>query len=250
MPDEPTAPEFEAARLIVIGAIAAAGKMESSVAWKGRVNSLIPQVASMLGDRSSQMQRALAMVRATVFTADYIGHDTEYLTREGRPDESRRVQVRLVHPIDRDHPDGVQLIRTERTDTQVGKSMLDRLSALEGGETLLCWRAKEEIRSGSQAGREASYLAHFEVLPKRGDQSSGSRGSATPTRTAPEGSPSPSGAPPEERSTIDWFGDFNQATEHMDGRTKSIFVGMLRDAGLWPPSADNIDRIILEVGQQ
>ena len=248
MADKPNELELRDARLILAGAIAAAGKAESSVVWKGRVHALIPEVAAMFGERSNQISRAVSMLRATPFTAEFLGFDTEYLTSKGSPDKSKRVQVRLAHGIDKRHPDGVQRIRTERTDTQVGKRMLEKLQQVEPGQTLLCWKVQEEMRSGE--GETVAILMHFEVLPDRKDSptrspSGGEGAGPLPPVARPEeegpGTPTP-GPTDFARAEMDAF---NEATRHLPAKRKIALVRDLVAAKQWPPDVDNIDHLLL-----
>lgn len=235
--------QLREARLIVAAAIAAAGPCQSSIAWRGRVNSLIAPVAAMFGERSNQVQRALGMLNASVFTAPFVGMEME--------NSSTRIIVKLEHPIDKDHPDGIEQLRTERTDTPAGKAMAEKLEHVAPGNTLLCWKALEDIRSGPNTGRQVRVVYHIEILPDRKD--SAPRAPVAPTvRSAPEETQggTSSGAPtPVSPASIDEFRVFNEATEHLDGRTKALLVGMLRDEGLWPPSTLTIDGILVKVNQ-
>jgi hypothetical protein len=244
MANEPTPDQLRDARVIVAAAIAAAGNMNSSVAWQHRVNSLIAPVGAMFGERSRQMQRALGMLNATVFTAQLAGFKIE--------ESSTRLIVDLVHPVDKDHPDGLQHIRTERTDTAPGKAMAEKIGHAKSGDTLLCWKVLEEIASGPNAGRNASVLYHIEVLPDRKDSTPRAEGGGPVVRSAPEEQPggtASSGAPSTKVATINEFEAFNTATEHLDGRTKAAFVASLREQELWPPSSATIDRILIEAGK-
>ena len=96
-------------------------------------------------------------------------------------------------------------------------------------------------------------LYHIEVLPDRKDSAPKAAGGSVPARSAPEdnqggtSSGAPTSKPATDKATIDEFEAFNQATEHMDGRTKAMFVGALREEGLWPPSPTTIDKILLKV---
>ena len=247
MADEPSPDQLRDARLILAAAIAAAGNMNSSIAWKGRVNALIPQVGAMFGARSQQMQRSLGMLNASVFTAEFVGFTVE--------ESSTRLIVDLAHPVDKDHPDGMEHIRTERTDTPAGKAMAEKIGHAQPGNTLLCWKVMEDITSGPNAGRQVRVLYHIEVLPDRKDSAPRAPGGDPVARSAPEdnqggtSSGAPTRKPATDKATIDEFEAFNQATEHMDGRTKALFVAKLREEGAWPPNASTIDFILIEARQ-
>jgi hypothetical protein len=233
--DEPSETEIREAQMIVIGAMAAAGNMNSSIAWKGRINALIPEVAAVLGSRSSQMRRALAMSRATIFTAPFAKAELE--------PSSTRMIVSLEHGVDKDHPDGFQHIRTERTDSQTGKRMAEKLKEVKPGNTLLCWKVLEEIRGGDNAGRNVAILMHVEVLPDRaaggntGVSGSNGTGGAAATSTPP---------PTSGRDLDVEMEAFSALTKDWESRNVAVFVADLRTRGLWPPTATTIDAILKE----
>jgi hypothetical protein len=181
------------------------------------------------------------MVDAVVFTAVYFGNELE--------ESSTRLVVKLEHPRDKDHPDGIQRLRTERTDTPPGKLIHERLAQVAPGSTLLCWKAFEEIRSGENAGRQAAVLMHFEVLPDRKTSSppqSPSGGEAGEPRS-PSSAPRPPGSSPPagpggiSRPEMDAF---NEATKDWDNKTKVALVRDLAAAKLWPPTPENRDAVL------
>lgn len=242
MADEPTEAELREARLIVTAAIAAAGKCESTVAWRGRVNTMITEVVDMLGPKSPQMRRAIALLpqNVTVFPATYLGYDTEFNTKEGRPDRSGRWQVRLAHPVDKRHPDGIQRIRTEMMNTPGGKAMANKLADLKEGDEVFCWKVQEDMKSGD-GGETMAVLYHIRYRPPLKDAA---ERSARAQQPAPEEgrvtSSPPSGASIEMEA-------FNVATEGWDGKVKAALVNDLRFADLFPPTVDNVDRMIAYV---
>lgn len=230
--------ELRAARAIVSGAIVAAGKMESSVAWRQRIRLLIPEVADILGEGSPEMTRALAMHNSTFFYTTFLGFDSEYTTHNGKPDRSNRLQVRLAHSVDKRHPDGVQKIRTERLDTPSGKRMAEKLKELKAGDEVYCWKVQEEMKSGD--GETMAALWHIRYRPSNKDVAG-----ATPSapRPAPEegrvtSSPSSGANPPVEMEA------FIEATKDWPGKTVVALKSDLDFAGLWPPTTDNVDRMI------
>lgn len=231
-----TEEELRAARAIVSGAIVAAGKMESSVAWRQRIRLLIPEVADILGDRSPEMTRALAMHNATFFMTTFLGYDSEYETHTGKKDRSNRLQVRLAHNVDKRHPDGVQKLRTERLDSPSGKRMAEKLKELKEGDEVYCWKVQEEMKSGD--GETMAALWHIRYRPPFKDVAGASPSAPRP---APEEgrvtSSPPSGASIEMEA-------FNAATDGWDGKVKAALVNDLRFANLFPPTVDNVDQMI------
>ena len=228
--DDPTEAQIQRAEMIVIGAIAAAGNMNSSVAWKSRINQLVPEVAAVLGPRSFQMRRALMMLDAAVFSAPFVEAKLE--------ESSTRMIVSLEHAVDKDHPDGREHVRTERTDQPTGKRMAERLADVKAGQTLLCWKVLEEMRGGENAGRSVRILMHFETLPTRAPGGAGSK--------APE--PASGGAAPVPSNDGDIstpeLSAFSELTKDWDGKTMVALVNELRGMRLWPPTHDNISEVL------
>jgi hypothetical protein len=149
----------DATRQVLAAAIAAAGpKGNNDAAWKAKVNEAIPHVVSMLNPGSRQFRIARQVMDAVVFTATYRGYTLE--------ESSKRCVVTLETRPSKRYPDGLEPIRTHRTDTTQGKSMRHRLDDLEDGDHLLVWKAMESNDGGDEKYR---VLAHFEKLPHRGD---------------------------------------------------------------------------------
>ena len=222
--------------MIVVAAIAAAGNMNSSVAWKSKINQLIPEVAALLGQRSFQMRRALAMLDASVFTAPFVDAVLE--------ETSKRLVVSFEHAVDRDHPDGRETIRTERTDTPTGKRMAERLHDVQPGQTLLCWKVLEEMRGGDNAGRSVRILMHTEMLPDRKmtndqvDEASRQRVESQRAKTISDAN----GELPQDAA----MQRFTEAVKDWNGKGVAAFVTDMRRANTWPPNDDNIDAIVKE----
>lgn len=141
---------------VVIGAIAAAGPRDGNDArWKAKVNAAIPHVAAMIGASSRQSKDAQAVLEAVIFDAEYIGYKVEAT--------SKRCLVQLKTRPSKNYPDGIEPIRTNRTDNASGKEMQRRLDELSEGDSLLVWKAIEASDDGNEKYR---VLVHFEVRPK------------------------------------------------------------------------------------
>lgn len=144
------------AGLAILAAIAAAGpRNDDDYAWKKRVNDNIPFVVAMLGEGSRQRMIASQMLDAQVFVATYRGYEVEK--------SSTRCLVQLeTRPTER-RPDGIEPIRSHRTDNPQGQSMQRRLDRLHDGDEILVWKAMESTSSDMKV----RILAHFEKLPGR-----------------------------------------------------------------------------------
>lgn len=133
-------------------AIQAAGAADDLVAWKSRVNMLIPEITVMLGERSLQRKAAERLAEATVFTGDYLGYDYE--------DSSTRCIVKLFTGESKDHPDGIETIRTDRTDTSAGKMMRRKLDSLPSGCRVAAWKVMETAGQNTKV----RVLGHIEFI--------------------------------------------------------------------------------------
>lgn len=211
---------------IVAAAIAAAGPRGSSdAAWRAKVNEAIPFVVAMMGEGSRQWRVADEMLSATVFVADYLGYEYE--------ESSTRCVVKLGTTPSKRYPEGVEPIRTPRTDGPAGKSMRARLDALPEGSQLIVWKAMES----SKDDMKVRVLAHFEVRPGRAeDRPVHGRPVEEPGAAVrvPQSRPAPAADPVVERF------------EALPPKVKVAVVKRLRDEGIsFPdPGPDNVDRMI------
>jgi hypothetical protein len=142
--------------MIIAAAIAAAGPRGSNdAAWKAKVNEAIPHVVSMIGEGSRQSKIATEVLGASVFVAQYVRHEVEQSStrcvvwlNSGRPS--------------RNYPDGIEPIRSHRTDNAQGRAMKECLDRLSPGDELVVWKALEEAGEN-----KVRVLVHFETRPKR-----------------------------------------------------------------------------------
>lgn len=172
---------------IIAAAIAAAGpKGSNEAAWKAKINEAIPHIAAMLHDGTRQWRIAEEVLSASVFVGTYVNHEYE---------ES---STRLIVHIDtgkptKNYPDGIEPIRTHRTDNTQGRAMKDRLQHLKAGDEIVVWKALEAMGDGADA-QKVRVLVHFETRPKRKD---------SPGRAAGTAAPAGDGRPVESRPARD-----------------------------------------------
>lgn len=235
MADEPSETELAEARLIVATACAAAGKAENIPAWKGRVNTLIPEVGAMLGERSSQMKRALMMAEAVVFTAEFIGFEMSQA--------SKRYEVKLVHAVDKDHPQGVQTIGTDRSDTGPGKAMLAHLEIVRPGNTLLCWKGFEK-----RAGRRYAVLMHFEVLPDRPKDADDTGPTPADRRQPGPGEDAARPSPGPNRSAAS--AAIDEWQRKLTPKQLASAVRRARQENIWPATEESLDRVLVLMSEE
>jgi hypothetical protein len=211
---------------IIAAAIAAAGpKGTNEAQWKAKVNDAIPYVVSMLGEGSRQWRLAAEMLEAQIFTGLYVGHTVE--------ESSTRcvVQIDTERPSKK-YPDGIEPIRSHRTDNPQGKAMQARLERLEPGQRIVVWKSMETTAADDTM--KVRVLAHFEVLPqRRGDSTPAPRDSAPSVETvAPgRGGSTPPGGNIDERLIV-----LTDRFEALSGPAKVRAVRRLRDEGLEFPT--------------
>jgi hypothetical protein len=174
---------------IIAAAIAAAGpKGSNDGAWKAKINEAIPHVASMLGEHSRQWRIAAEVLGASVFTATYVDHAVE--------ESSTRVLVHLdTGKPTKNYPDGIEPIRTHRTDNAQGRSMKERLDRLSAGDEVVVWKALESMGDGADANK-VRVLVHFETRPKRDRPAGGATPGGTERPAGDDVALSPSSPPP------------------------------------------------------
>lgn len=147
------------AGLVIMAAIAAAGpRGDNDYLWKQKVNENIPYVVAMMGDGSRQRAVAEQTLEAQVFVATFRGYEVEA--------SSTRCLVQLETRPSARRPDGIEPIRSHRTDNPQGKSMQRRLDDLKDGDEILVWKAMES----TSTDMKVRILVHFEKLPGRKSQ--------------------------------------------------------------------------------
>jgi len=162
--------------MIIAAAVAAAGPRGSNdAAWKAKINEAIPHIASMISEGSRQTKIAQEVLGASVFIAEYVRHEVESSStrcvlwlNSGRPS--------------RNYPDGIEPIRSHRTDNAQGRAMKERLDQLKPGDEIVVWKALEEAGEN-----KVRVLVHFETRPKREVSVSGSPSLTDTGRSPSEG---------------------------------------------------------------
>jgi hypothetical protein len=164
----------------VIGlAVAAAGQCENTEAWMARVNRLIPEITAMFGERSRQRAMVARMLEAKVFSGEYVGYEYEQ--------SSTRCIVSLRTVETKEHPDGIERIRTDRTDTAAGAAMRDKLDGISANTRVVVWKAMESAGDTTKV----RVLAHIEPI---------GAAKATDNRSAPA---APAAAPKKTSYSMD-----------------------------------------------
>ena len=141
---------------VIASAIAAAGPRGSNEgAWVGKINDAIPRIVSMMSEGSRQHRIAEEVATASVFTAIYRGYEIE--------ESSKRCLVQIETSPSKKYPDGIEPIRSHRTDNAQGKHMKAQLDQIEPGANIVVWKAME---SSDDGGEKYRVLVHVEKRPK------------------------------------------------------------------------------------
>lgn len=151
MPDKEITPQ---ARIAVAAAFAYAGT--PSKGWNERLAEGTLRAAAAMNGRMAQV--AQDVLDCDVFKAVYRGYTLE--------ETSTRLKVTLESETtakSEQESDGTEMIRTERTDNQMGKLMKRRLDELAPGSTILVFKLVEHME-GRGIKDKVRVLKHFEVL--------------------------------------------------------------------------------------
>jgi len=184
---------------IIAAAVAAAGpKGDNEGRWKAKLNDAIPHIAAMIHDGSRQWRIAEEVLTASVFVATYVDHEVE--------ESSTRCIVHIdTGKSTKNYPDGIEPIRTHRTDNGQGRSMKHRLDQLEKGDEIVVWKALEAMGDGADA-QKVRVLVHFETRPKwKGSGRGETAATAVPAERRPEsdGTRAADSGPPNYTDEID-----------------------------------------------
>lgn len=227
---------------IVVAAVAAAGpKGSNDAAWKAKINDAIPHIAAMIHDGTRQWRIAEEVLDASVFVATYIDHEIE--------ESSTRAVVHIdTGKPTKNYPDGIEPIRTHRTDNAQGRSMKARLDKLERGDEIVVWKALEAMGDGADA-QKVRVLVHFETRPKRQERSqreSVPAGEQRGTDRAEERR-----APEPARQPVDESNPVTDRFNKLPSKVKVEVVKRLRaeDISFPDPGPEDVDRFIIIINE-
>lgn len=213
---------------IIATAIAAAGpKRGRESQWRNDVTEMIGPVVEMLTDTGSrQWEQAEMMLHAKVFPAIYLGYEIE--------ESSTRCLVQIQTQPSKRYPDGIEPIRSHRTDDPRGIAMKARLDALKPGCRVLVWKYMDSINDDTKV----RLLVHVKWLgspdrpagPPSPQRDGGGDAGAGPSPPAP---PAPTDT---ERTVVDAIND-------LDNRTKVAVMRRVAADGLHPDNPDHEPKI-------
>jgi hypothetical protein len=233
---EVTAQAKQAAMLAVM----AAGDASNDKVWRNKVQANLAKFAALVRDDYGYWGReAQGIIDAQVFTATYLSHELE--------ETSTRLVLQLKTTPSRRYPDGVEPIRTERTDIPPGWHMQRRVEALEAGQEIVVWKKMES----TGADTKVRVLAHFE--PVRSKTGGGERASNRPS-ARPEGDAPPPSSPSERSSPVPSEGQLSaeagavqKALADMTTRQRIAAKNLCVGEGIenWTdPGPEQIDRVL------
>ena len=229
---------------ILAGALAAAGPMGTNeAAWKAKLGEAIPHIASMFNSGSRQWKITEQVLEAAVFVVTYVSHEVE--TNSTRA----LVQLDSGRPS-KNYPDGIEPIRTHRTDTAAGKAMLARLEKLEPGQEIIVWKAMESMGDGVDANK-VRVLVHMETRPVFKDRAAQVSRIPEPPRRESEGAvhgSAPSTPPADDVAGLDFA---HEQFDGLNGKGKAACVRIFREQGIkFPlPEAAQVNAFLKVIGE-
>lgn len=181
------------ARLAVVAGFAYAGpinRFANEGEWRQKMNQGAVVAAAAMNGKAARL--AQEVLDADVIKGDYRGYTLE--------ESSTRLIVEIYTGTTSrfaKRDDGVDELRTDRTDTQMGKAMQRRLDGLPVGATILAFKYNEQM-SGQET--KVRIIKHFEVLNINKDSASSSAPASAPAPEVgpPSNPPEPAGAPPAQ----------------------------------------------------
>ena len=124
---------------VILAAVGMAGTDDDGMSWPDRVAEAAVRITALLDERSRPARAVEQIEQAKVFAAT-----VEAIRRE---DSSTRAVVTLRTKPSEHHPDGLEKVRTERTDQPRGLAMARRLQGLRGHRAML-WVEVEAVSAG------------------------------------------------------------------------------------------------------
>ncbi len=140
---------------IVLTAVSAAGPVgDDRAGWLDRVSDLAAEITVLCSDRSRVARRVQGIANSKVFTATIVGGKLEA--------SSTRGVVNLHTKATEQHPDGLEQVRTERTDTPDGMAMWSRIKALKDHRVVV-WVEVQEYNGGQGKVRVVQHVEDLDV---------------------------------------------------------------------------------------
>lgn len=233
---------------IIVAAIAAAGpRGTNDAAWKGKINGNISAITAMMNEGTRQWKNAVEVLDADIFVATFKGYELE--------ESSKRLIVTLYTKPSKRYPDGLEPIRTHRTDNAAGRMMEAKLKDLRVDDEIIVWKAMET--SAHDPELKVRVLVHFETRPKF-TSTEAPKTSGSAVEGSAQGRSYPSDAPAESRPGPATSAG-TQSDEIVTGRfddlpskVKAAVVKRARAAGITipVPQDDRLDEFITIINEE
>lgn len=205
--------------MAVAAAFAYAG--ETNKGWEERFSKGVLVAAGQMNGQAAKM--AQDVLECAVFKAVYRGYELE--------ESSTRLIVSLESETsakaDQDS-DGLERIRTERTDNRWGKMMKAELDRLPEGSTILAFKLIEHM-DGRGMKDKVRVLKHFQVLARPESRSGASTPTGDPAKAAGADRPSAPAAP----------SDLGVRMSALSGLKAVEFARRCKTAGVRPGSPES-----------
>lgn len=133
-----------------------AERLENDGEWNERFMDNVKIAYSLLDENSAASRLLDNLDNATKFVANIVGGRLEKT--------SKRIVVELESKPSKSNPDGIEKIRTERTDTPAGQAMKNKLKSLVGHRVLVYKHLEQNTRDGQT--EKYRTLIHVEDLGK------------------------------------------------------------------------------------
>lgn len=140
---------------IVMTAVTAAGPAgDDALAWQVRVAEQAARIVAMTSPEHAIAKVVAGMSNSKVFTGTVLRVDKEASSTRGLVTLKTRVHAEYA-------PDGIEKVRTDRTDNPYGMAMARRLRSLTGHRVTV-WVEIEKMANGS--GKTTRVVRHVEDL--------------------------------------------------------------------------------------
>lgn len=221
------------ARMAVAAAFAYAGPMgQYEGQWRTKFEEGLMRAAAAMNGKPAW--DAQAVIEGDVFSGAYQGYDYE--------ESSTRCIVKISSGTgrskDKDN-DGLERIRTDRTDRAFGERMRKRLDDVPLGSKILVWKVLEKMSTGDEKVR---VMKHFEVLQLNRD--SASKQAGAPPAAPPD---TEAGAPPAQVAPASTNAEWQPVLDRvqaLSNKAKVAFVQQCRAEKLnWMNPVEGEERI-------
>jgi hypothetical protein len=233
----------ERATAVVAAAIAAAGQVQgtNTYAWKMKVDTLITEIGLMMQDESSQMKRAVLTLKAKViWDVEWLGYTYEA--------SSTRCLAHIKGKPSKWYKDGVEPLRTQRTDTEEGKRQRELLDSIPVGSRVIVWKIDEPMGSDGETVR---VIGRIEVIDKVASAPPTQRPAAAESAPPPPAAvarPEPAGSSPALGGFMDKL-NVAMSEAGLTAKGKIAVMRRIAEAKLLPITDVTLDKALVILGE-